>query len=59
MNRKLEFTKALRLLDAGRDEEAVALLNTILEESRAGKMILLTWYVPVVFWASIILTPEI
>lgn len=34
MNRKLEFTKALRLLDAGRDEEAVVLLNSILEESR-------------------------
>ena len=34
MNRKLEFTKALRLLDVSRDEEAVALLNNILEESR-------------------------
>jgi predicted negative regulator of RcsB-dependent stress response len=34
MNRKLEFTKALRLLDANRDDEALALLNTILEQSR-------------------------
>jgi predicted negative regulator of RcsB-dependent stress response len=34
MNRKLEFTKALRLLDANRNDEALALLNTIQEQSR-------------------------
>ncbi|WP_143307929.1 hypothetical protein [Chitinophaga vietnamensis] len=34
MSRKLEFTKALYLLDAQRSEEAVILLNTILAESK-------------------------
>lgn len=34
MSRKLQFAKALRLLDANRNEEAVTLLNTILEESK-------------------------
>ena len=33
MTRKIEFTKALRLLDASREEDAVALLNQILNQS--------------------------